>query len=247
MSTTFRNEYGPSGRTQTIEAVASDIGATQIPPQCRQATLVHLAPLAQEVREPLLAIRTYANLLEQRPNDENVRRELASLVDGDLGRIEETLLRLERFAGFGEPHPRDVDLGQLVGAEVERRRPVMRERSLVILEEIEREAPPAHVDEDQLRFALSALLDRALRMVPSGGALYIGSLHRAAADGRPRHRVLIRFHSPEDVLVTPEGVPGPPVPLEVVLARSLISRMGGLFAVDASGAQDNVILIELPG
>ena len=56
VSTTFRNEYGPSVRTQTIEAVASDIGATQIPPQCRQATLVHLAPLAQEVDPAILSL-----------------------------------------------------------------------------------------------------------------------------------------------------------------------------------------------
>ena len=56
VSTTFRNEYGPSGRTQTIEAVASDIGATQIPAQCRQAALVHLAPLAQEVDPAILSL-----------------------------------------------------------------------------------------------------------------------------------------------------------------------------------------------
>jgi hypothetical protein len=36
------------------------------------------------------------------------------------------------------------------------------------------------------------------------------------------------------------------MPLEVVLAKSLIARMGGAFAVDASGAQDNLILLELP-
>jgi hypothetical protein len=58
--------------------------------------------------------------------------------------------------------------------------------------------------------------------------------------------LLIRFHSPEDVLVAPAGVPGPPMPLEVVLARILVERAGGRFAVDASGAQDNVMLIDLP-
>ena len=206
-----------------------------------------LSPLTLEVREPLLAIRTYANLLEQRPNDESVRNELTSLVEGDLGRIEDTLHRLERFAGFGEPEDQPVDLGQIVSSEIEHRRALMRQRSLVILEELERDAPPARADEEQLRFALGALLDRALRMVPTGGDLYVGSLHRAAeANGRARHRVLIRFHSPEDVLVTPEGVPGPPMPLELVLAKSLIARMGGAFAVDASGAQDNLILLELP-
>ncbi len=56
VSTTFRNEYGPSGRAQTIEAVASDIGAAEIPAQCRQAALVHFAPLAQEVDPAIVSL-----------------------------------------------------------------------------------------------------------------------------------------------------------------------------------------------
>jgi hypothetical protein len=58
--------------------------------------------------------------------------------------------------------------------------------------------------------------------------------------------LLIRFHSPEEVLAPPDDVPGASVPLEVVFARSLVERMGGTFAVDASGDQDNVVLIDLP-
>jgi hypothetical protein len=74
----------------------------------------------------------------------------------------------------------------------------------------------------------------------------VGSLYRAAqADQPASHRVLIRFHSPEEVLLGPDdGLE--PLPLEVLLARDLIQRARGHFAVDASGAQDNVILIELP-
>jgi hypothetical protein len=117
----------------------------------------------------------------------------------------------------------------------------MRQRSLVVLEELDRDAPPAQADEAQLRFALGALLDRALRMIPTGGDLYIGTAH--LPDGH--QRLLLRFHSPEDVLVPPDGVPAPPMPLEVVFARLLIEGMGGAFAVDASGASDNVVLIEL--
>ena len=82
--------------------------------------------------------------------------------------------------------------------------------------------------------------------MPDGGDLYVGSLHHAAEAPPPAsHRLLIRVHSPEEVLVGPEDGPGPTQPLEVVLARALIERVGGVFAVDASGAQDNQILIEL--
>jgi sugar/nucleoside kinase (ribokinase family) len=49
-TTTFRNEYDPAGRRrQTIGPVAAPIKATQIPTDGRQAALVHLCPLAQEL------------------------------------------------------------------------------------------------------------------------------------------------------------------------------------------------------
>ncbi len=205
------------------------------------------APLAEELRQPLLAIRTCAALLEQRPDDATVRRELVRVVEGDLAGVQESLERLEQFAGFGRPSLDDVDLAALASGELERRRGRMRARSLVVLEELDAAAPRAQVDEAQLRFALGGLLDRALRMTPEGGDLYVGSHHQPERPDEPAgHRLLLRFHSPEEVLVPPEGVPGPPPPLEVVFARALVEGMGGIFVVDASGSQDNVVLIEFP-
>ena len=206
-----------------------------------------IAPLADEIRQPLRAIRTYASLLEQRPDDSSVRRDLQSLVEGDIERVEETLRRLERFIGFGPPRLEPVDLPAVVAAELQERQAAARERGLVVLRELDQQAPPARADERQIRFAIGALLDRALRMIPRGGDLYVGSLHRPRSDGEPAaHRLLLRFHSPEEVLVGPPDLPGGDAPIEIVLARELVERMGGAFAIDASGSQDNVVLIELP-
>ncbi len=48
-TTTFRNQYYPEGRVQTIGPIAASIGPADIPADCWQATLVHLCPLAQDV------------------------------------------------------------------------------------------------------------------------------------------------------------------------------------------------------
>jgi DNA-binding NtrC family response regulator len=206
-----------------------------------------MAPLAQEIRQPVLAIRTYASLLEQRPNDASVRRDLVNLVEGDLAQLDQLLARLESFTRFGPARCEPLDLASLVTSELERRQAKTRARSLVVLRELEPDAPPTLADDTQLRFALGGLLDRALRMVPEGGDLYIGSHHHPAQGELPaRHRLLIRFHSPEEVLVAPDDTQGPRIPLDVLTARALILRMHGTFAIDSSGAQDNVILIELP-
>jgi signal transduction histidine kinase len=206
-----------------------------------------LGPLAQEVRQPLLALRTYASLLGQRPDDAGVRKELSTLVDEDLSQLDKLLARLESFTRFGPPKTESLDLPSLITSELEKRQVRSRARSLVLLRELDQGSPHALADDEQLRFALGALLDRALRMVPTGGDLYIGSHHHPAEAQLPaRHRLLIRFHSPEEVLVAPDDTQGPKIPLDVLMARALILRMQGTFAIDSSGAQDNIIIIELP-
>jgi len=204
-----------------------------------------LVPLAHEVRRPLRALRTYAGLVEQRPNDAGVRRELRALVDEDLGRVDESLQRIERFVRFGAPEPRPFDLAAALAAELDTRQAAARARELVVLRELEPGAPPLVADEVQVRFAIGALLDRALRLVPRGGDVYLGSAWSKKRD-LPAHRILLRFHSPEDVLTGPLDDPDAAF-VEVVIARELFARAGGSFAVDASGPQDNVILVELPG
>jgi len=174
-----------------------------------------------------------------------VRRELRALVEEDLGRVDESLQRIERFVRFGSPEPRPFDLAAVLAAELDARQGAARERELVVLRELEPGAPPLVADEAQLRFAVGALLDRALRLVPRGGDVYLGSAWSKKRD-LPAHRILLRFHSPEDVLTGPLDDPDAAF-VEVVMARDLFARAGGSFAVDASGAQDNVILVELPG
>lgn len=49
ISTTFENIYTPHGREQIIHAVATNLDFYMVPEPWRQAPMVHLAPVAQEV------------------------------------------------------------------------------------------------------------------------------------------------------------------------------------------------------
>jgi hypothetical protein len=224
--------------------------ATMTEPSPAQPALLSrdlVLPLARTIRGPLRAVRTYASLVEQRPEDVQVRRELCALIERDLGGLDDSLQRVERFARLGVPVPRPFDLASVLGAELDARQPLARANSLVVLRELDALAPPLLADKNQVRLAAGALLDLALRLVPPGGDLYLGSAWRPGMEGRAGgHRILLRFHSPEDVLTGPGGEADGEY-LEVVMARELFARAGATFAVDASGAQDNVILVELPG
>jgi signal transduction histidine kinase len=203
--------------------------------------------LTRALRAPLRAVRTYAGLVEQRPDDATLRRELRELVERDLGGLDDTLQRVERFARFGPPSPHAFSLAALLAGELDARQAAARAKTLVVLRELDVQAPQCIADEAQIRFAIGALLDLAIHLVPPGGDLYLGSAYHTKRDGHASgHRILLRFHSPEEVLAGPldESEAGF---LEVVLARELFARAGASFALDASGAQDNLVLIELPG
>lgn len=48
-TTTFKNEYTPTGRVQTLSSRAPDLDLRLLPPDWRQARVVHFAPVAREV------------------------------------------------------------------------------------------------------------------------------------------------------------------------------------------------------
>lgn len=60
-TTTFENVYTPEGRQQTIHAVASRLTAADVPEEWRRASIVHLAPLVDEVDIDL--IHAFSNSL----------------------------------------------------------------------------------------------------------------------------------------------------------------------------------------
>jgi sugar/nucleoside kinase (ribokinase family) len=55
-STTFENIYTPEGRIQYLHSVAASLGANLIPEPWRNASIVHLGPLCQEVEPGLVRV-----------------------------------------------------------------------------------------------------------------------------------------------------------------------------------------------
>lgn len=55
-TTTFRNEETANGRRQTIHGRAHPLDGADVPPEWRRATVVHLAPVANEVDPALITL-----------------------------------------------------------------------------------------------------------------------------------------------------------------------------------------------
>jgi len=205
--------------------------------------------IAHEIRNPLVAVRTFAQLLPERFDDPDFRRKAVDIVGADVRRIETVVDRLARLAELRPPEPKPVDVANLVETLLEGERETIQRRRLVVLTELDRTAPHALGDADQLRFALGALLDKALELVPDRGDLYFASKHHAdGLDGAPALRLLVRFRSPGGVAATSEvrGVSLGENLLEMTLARSIVDAHGGRMTVSPGDARETVLVIDLP-
>jgi DNA-binding NtrC family response regulator len=225
-------------------------------PAAAEAALRRLASaVAHEVRNPLSTIRTFAQLLPERYEDSEFRQQFAALVDQNVVRIEDVVTRLGRLASFAPPQSEFVDVAALLARILAARRGIIRERRLVVLQELDTQDPFAVGDTDQLRFAFEALLNRCLTIVPEGGDVYVASRHHGAGlHGRPAVRVLVRLRASERE-AEPEGEPLEPAAaglstaenaLELAITETIVRAQGGAFTIDASDRRETVIVLDLP-
>jgi DNA-binding NtrC family response regulator len=205
--------------------------------------------LSHELRNRLVAIRTFAALLPDRGTDPQLRDELAPAVGSDVQRIEGVLERLERFAGLRAPVQTRVDVAALLESRLEALRGEISARRLLVLKELDRTQPYAVGDPSSLAFAFEALLARALAWVPERGDLYLASKSVAAGlRGEPSVRVMLRFHRPgERRSGAPGSVPSDrELSVDLVLAELAIRAQGGTLRIDATDAEETVIAVDLP-
>jgi DNA-binding NtrC family response regulator len=232
------------------EAAAAPAPAAAAPRALPAAALGGLAAaLAHELRSPLTGIRTFSELLPERWNDPEFRARFAERTGEDLRRIEESLGRLSRVAGFDAPAFEPVDVTTLLGELLEARRERIRERRLLVLQELDTQHPEAKADPEQLRFALDALLDACFALVPERGDLYLASKHvPAGLRGEPSHRVLVRFHGPQG---RPLGsrmsdVSALENSLALVLAGLAVRAQQGSLTVSEGQGDETLVILDLP-
>jgi len=218
--------------------------------------------LAHEVRNPLVSIRTFSDLLPENYDDPEFRARFQEIVGNDVRRIEDVITRLYGLSELPDAERRPVDVAALLDALLDEKREEIQSRRLLVLKELDRNQPFAMGDPDQLRSAFTGLLAKALDLVPERGDLYLASKHHSSGlRGSPAVRVLLRYHNP--AALTAEPIPAEIAPhelsdaatvgisleetaLEFVIAEAIVRAQGGTLTIDNTDSQETVIVIDLP-
>jgi hypothetical protein len=162
-----------------------------------------------------------------------------------VGRIDALVERLAEVAALGPPGRDKVDVTGLLEELLAERREAIRQRSLLVLKELETSQSQALGDRAQLRIAFDALLGKCLEWVPERGDVYIASRHHASGlAGEPSMRVLLRFHTPGSTQLP--GVSLAETSLDLMIAEIIVRAQGGDFAVAATDGEETLIVADLP-
>jgi len=194
-------------------------------------------------------IRTFAELLPEHFADESFRERFTELVGRDVAHIDEIVSRLARAAEREKHEASRVDVSAMIEGLLDQRRDRIAQGRLLVLRELERDAPMAWADSQSLEVALAGLLDRALASLPERGDLFVATRRiERAADGAPRLRVLLRHHNPELGAFDGSGLEelgSAANVLEYVLAETIVESSGGTLTIDSTDAQETLILVDL--
>jgi signal transduction histidine kinase len=129
--------------------------------------------IAHEIKNPLVAIRTFAELLPERFNEVDFREDFSKVVIGEIDRIDGLVARL---GGIATPAPQvvgPVDIRESIIDTLALLRAQLEQTQTVVHRKFEESAPYVAVDDGQLKQLFLNLFINAIEAMGPGGELTV--------------------------------------------------------------------------
>jgi len=136
--------------------------------------------LAHEIKNPLVAIRTFAELLPERAGDKDFRESFGKIVVQEIERIDQLVARLRSFAAPPIPRFLPVDLPQLLRETLALLRGEIERAKVRITIVADRAIPIIQGDRAQLKQLLLNIFMNALEAVDNAGQITVRLSKRPA-------------------------------------------------------------------
>ena len=203
--------------------------------------------LAHEFKNPMVTIKTFAQLLGERYQDENFRSRFQEVVGGDIERMDDLLEVMIEFADFTQPRQSAIALEEKTRDVLgEIQFPMQQAANSLRLEEkrpgradtLGREAFDLYTQKRAFggHWRKPRWAARLKSTLAKPGALAITSLREGARMGSVSHYLGDSGSQPEEGLL----------PLRVLLAKHLVEKNGGRFIADRSDAEKDIVRMEFP-
>jgi signal transduction histidine kinase len=209
-----------------------------------------LAELAHELRNPLVTIKTFAQHLPALLEDSELRTRFAGLADEAIGRMDALLENVLAYARLPPPRIEGVDLQGLIERVMAEVEPEREDRHVRVRQATSPGAQCAG-DPEHLAYALRNLLAGVMREVAPREELALdatanGVVTLRFAPGGAAVERLRRLAAPGSAAEEAAALADPTLlPLAFRLARTVLERNGGGFAVVPAG-ETTTLVVQLP-
>jgi len=126
------------------------------------------AAMSHEVRNPLVAISTFAQLLPERYTDPEFRQQFFDIVIGEVGRLNAIITQINTFAHPPKPVFCPIAPGELVEKACARAKQMAGAEKDAVTREVEERLPPLAADAEALAEGLAHVLVNAYEAVCDG-------------------------------------------------------------------------------
>jgi DNA-binding NtrC family response regulator len=202
--------------------------------------------LAHELKNPMVTIKTFAQLLGDRYEDENFRARFQEIVGGDIERMDDLLEAMIEFADFSRPKRTKVSLAEKLRIAVSELHQEAVKRQTRFAWKGDGVGHEISADESQVSYILKNLLLAALSQVKMGSEIEIDTV-RAGVATFIYLREGARVASITHYLGGASGEPNAGIlPLRILLAKQLVERNGGSLAINHSDPEKDLLRLEFP-
>jgi CheY-like chemotaxis protein len=129
--------------------------------------------VAHEIKNPLVAIRTFAELLTERYDDEEFREDFSKVVIREIARIDDLVGRLRGLAATTPPQTGRVDIREPIRETLALLRAQLEQSHMTAHCDFEHPSPFVAVDEAQLKQLFLNLLLNSIEAMGDGGAINV--------------------------------------------------------------------------
>jgi PAS domain S-box-containing protein len=202
---------GPQGTTTGAVAVIADLShLKELEQEKRRAErLASLEAITSgvvhEIRNPLVAIKTFSQLLPIRFGDEDFRDTFSRVAEREMRRIEDLLTRLRTLSSASSQPLESVNVSAPLQDTLETLRPMLEERGIRLRERVDGTPHLVLGNASQLEQLFLNVCLNAIEAMPSGGELAVRVEEEISEGGDGKLRVEISDTGcgiPEELLAT---------------------------------------------
>jgi two-component system NtrC family sensor kinase len=132
-----------------------------------------IASLAHEIRNPLVSIKTFTQLLPERIEDEEFRNYFLKVASGEIDRLTGLINELLGFARPSEPRLEGEDVNALIDKMEILVATEARKKNVTLAKNYAQDLPQIRVDAEQLKQVLLNILLNAIQAIKGEGKIWI--------------------------------------------------------------------------